>query len=205
MPLRTPFATLAQFAPTPAHQLGFGAPAPSGVTLPIPYVSQALGNWCWAACAEMVSTNGSSQCSLAATILSNTCPPNPSTDDQTATEIQIVSVLQRAGAGHPGHLGGATASAPPLTSQQLQSELNQQRPVEIGWRYFDNSGLLVGGHVVIVYGYGVNSAGTQFDVHDPHLNTGSTSKMDYTQLSSPTGYNPLAARTTWTDAWTPLR
>jgi hypothetical protein len=205
VPLRLPVAHLGQFATTIGAVRGFGAaPPPAVVTLPIPYVQQAWTNWCWAACAEMASTNGTRQCALAATLLGNPCP-STAWYDQTVDENGISNVLRNAGSLHAAHVGGTAATTPPLTAQALQTEINQGRPIEIGWRYFNSFGGEVGGHVVLCVGYRQQGGIDYYEVHDPLPQLGGPSRMMiWTDLVAPPGRNPQGT-TSWCDAWTPLR
>jgi hypothetical protein len=144
-------------------------PAIQERVLPISLISQEKNNWCWAACAAMVLTHRGrafgNQCALAVLVLPfvtslDCCDGRPdgacdlpALDDEI-TDLYLQFQIQ-------AQLVGQVLEA------DLVAEINNNAPVEIGYR---GSGFGLGnvGHVVIVYGWQRdNSGGISFFIHDP--------------------------------------
>ena len=102
--------TLAQLPP---QEPTFGA---SGIVrdVPIPYETQLLAQWCWAACAAMVTMNHATQCDIGRTKFPGApCPPT-SSQNFPATPYDI-----RVALSHAGRTPTEIAVTPPLTALQI--------------------------------------------------------------------------------------
>lgn len=189
MPLNALVMTLANVRPR-ANET-FGGAQGQVVKLPVPYEHQLLNNWCWAACAAMASNIGKTQCDLGKIVFPGAnCPPDPAFDGG-ADPSQIDRVLRAA-----GRIPLVSTATPPIGNPGLLFELDQGRPLQIGWIWTVSS--WGGGHVVLLVGYEQNMTGTVFLVHDPlpPLQGG----KPYIQISE-NDLMTAQGRGKWTHAW----
>jgi hypothetical protein len=140
-----------------------------GNTLTVPYSEQEEGNWCWAACGEMVfnyyNVAGTRQCDLASWLCGSDCCAAPSSHlcNTGASDAQIVAIYQH------WSLNCSPPSSPLLFSQ-VQSEIDNRRPFEVAVQWWWG-----GGHVVIVCGWYTDDGWFNEEtvrVNDPWLGPG---------------------------------
>lgn len=178
--------------------LNFGAPTSRRI-LDVPYVSQTVSNWCWAACATMLSrfVVGSSLniCEAASTLISqgDCCVGAPPADtfdrtwnkagcNRTCTVDEVAELH--------GMLGMTSRRVNrALDFVDLHTEIVESgRPVEVALGWVGG-----GGHVVIARGV---DGGTQsVSIHDPWPDTGQI-VVPFKKLESAYGLG------SWFDSWT---
>lgn len=130
--------------------------------VPIPYEAQLLAQWCWAACATMVTTNHATQCGIGRTKFpAAPCPPTQN-ENFPATPYDIRTALKTA-----GRIPTEITGNPPLTALQIDTDLAGGRPLQVGWQRPHS------GHVVVVCGSQPDATGaTVYVVNDPDATTG---------------------------------
>jgi ABC-type bacteriocin/lantibiotic exporter with double-glycine peptidase domain len=155
MPIKVPRAKKAMAAATAA------AVAPP--ILNVPYVAQEQTEWCWAACTQMVAAylnKTVKQCELANFLHGQTtCCATPGSQacNQPAPTAGVPQVYN--------HLGiNCITNTWPVSAAIVVNELQQGRPVEIGFLWFGG-----GGHVAIIRGV---TAQGYFAVNDPWFGAG---------------------------------
>jgi Papain-like cysteine protease AvrRpt2 len=132
----------------------------------VPQIYQEQTEWCWAACAQMVLqfygnfTVG--QCDLASQMFGESCCGNPSAPlcnkpSQVPTLANIYTPY--------GHSAVLIQNYVPF--ETLQSEINANRPVEIGLNWGNETG-----HQLLVCGWDIDSLGQRLLVNDPLQGTG---------------------------------
>jgi hypothetical protein len=141
------------------------APAGSHV-LNIPQIFQEQTEWCWAACAQMVSVYygnaGLQQSDLANRLFGlSVCSlvPGSSLCNRMALMSDICNVYKGL-----GRTSTFVPNAVPFGT--LQQEINAGRPVQVGFSW---SG---GGHLALVCGWDINSIGPFLRVNDPQYGSG---------------------------------
>ena len=136
------------------------AAPPLGVTnLNVPLIKQEQTEWCWAACADMVSdfygNAAVCQCEFANWLfgLSDCCSvPSSSLCNRPAEVTDVCGVYNAFGVQCASSSGTISLAA-------LQYEIDQGRPIEAGLAWTGG-----GGHAVLVYGYDDHG---KVHVHDP--------------------------------------
>jgi len=139
-----------------------GAPGPLH-RVPIPFHHQCRGNWCWAACAQMLleagGATGVTQCGLASQLWANCCPDAPCDGsgpcDHDLDDPGITALLTGKGLT-------ATRVGCALTSNDVKAQIDAGQPVQAGFSYGQD-----GGHVVLIAGYQSTGVDEQFIVLDP--------------------------------------
>jgi hypothetical protein len=149
--------------PIKVPRAGKAVAAAAPPVLEVPYVAQEQTQWCWAACAEMVAAflnNTVEQCELANFLHGQTtCCTTPATRacNRPAQWADICRVY--------GHLGiHCVTNTWPVSAAVVVNELQQGRPVEVGYLWFGG-----GGHVAIIRGV---TAQGYFAVNDPWFGAG---------------------------------
>jgi hypothetical protein len=146
MPLRVTDGVL---IPTPAPAPAAFAPAPAaGRLLDVPLIAQEQNQWCWAGCAQMVAAflgnPNVKQCELANFLHGQaTCCQAPGSPacNRPSPVVGIGRVYQ--------HLRiRCLTELQPVSAQVLAREINEDRPVEVGYVWKGG-----GGHVALVRGY----------------------------------------------------
>jgi hypothetical protein len=182
MPLAALSLTLAELPPQPPT---FGAGA-TVRNVPIPYETQLLTEWCWAACATMVAINQTTQCGIGRTKFPGApCPPT-SNENFPATPYDIRVALKKA-----GRIPTEINAAPPLTALQIDTDLAGGRPLPVGWER------PCSGHVIVVCGSQPDATGaTVYVVNDPDATTGGAHLLlSWRDLDTARGLGQ------WTYAW----
>jgi hypothetical protein len=145
----------------PRSAVGLAAAPPM---LAVPYFQQQQTQWCWAACTQMVAAYMNKppvqQCDLANLLHGQTnCCASPSSAACNAPcpTAQVPVVY--------GHLGiNCLTNLWPVNAAVLLNELQQGRPVEVGYLWYAG-----GGHVAIVRG--ITPQGL-YAVNDPWFGQG---------------------------------
>lgn len=152
MPLRNNHGTPIPPQPPAAA----AAPAPGGRTLPVPYLAQEQGNWCWAGCCEMVFHHagkniGLTQCQMASDEFGVACctTPNSAVCNQGNWPHYVYN----------RYAFGYTQVNRALSFADVQAEIDANRPVEIYYAWTGG-----GAHVALIIGYLDNG---DVVVHDP--------------------------------------
>ena len=128
----------------------------------VPQIPQEQTEWCWAACAQMVLQfygTDVQQCSLASQLfgIPNCCSkPAPELCKNPAQVPDIASVFTDNGRSAPTFVDDN------VTFETLQSEINENRPVEIGFDWGNDNG-----HQVLVCGWRIDAVGPLLLVNDP--------------------------------------
>jgi hypothetical protein len=143
------------------------APVATSLTAPIlnvRLIRQQTNQWCWAACTEMVAkflgVQGVSQCQLANFLHNRTnCCQAPTSNacNQPSPYEGIGKVYLHIGVNCISHTWA-------VNHQVILRELQNERPVEVGYLWFGG-----GGHVAIIYG--ITPQGL-YAVHDPWFGSG---------------------------------
>jgi hypothetical protein len=136
----------------------------AAIMLDVPYVTQLESEWCWAACTQMVAAflgnSNVQQCELANFLHGQAdCCDNPDSDrcNQPCPYEGIGQVYQ--------HLRiNCISQTWAVNIQVLVREFTAQRPVEIGYLWYNG-----GGHVAILRG--ITDTGL-IAVNDPAFGTG---------------------------------
>jgi len=167
------------------------APPPGAIVLPVPYFSQCLSQWCWAACASMVLNfykQKIDQCSVAGFECGgrDCCPCNPFCD-RPCDPPDVATI-------YGNWYVSAGMRQGQVSPQFLLSELQAGRPIEVALGPCPGAGSTDSGHLVIVYGA---ASDTMFWVHDP-LAEGS-GPVDYAALVNGMG------RGCWRWTWTAIQ
>jgi len=131
----------------------------------VPQIPQAQPEWCWAACAQMVLQfygQTVQQCELASKLFGQACCDDPGSllCNDPAQVPDIAGVYRQWGRN-------AVLVQGQVSFETLQSEINANRPVEIGFAW--NNG---GGHQVLVCGWNIDSTGPYLLVNDPEWGSG---------------------------------
>ena len=135
----------------------------TGAKLRVPHKYQQQSNWCWAACAEMVmryrGNTNTDQCDLANWLFNLTvcCSQGSSPQCNNPCTVSQVSNVY-INYGIQSVLSGGT-----ISFAAIQSEINGQRPVEVGLKW--NKGTT--GHLVIIQGWQHNRVGQYVHLNDP--------------------------------------
>ncbi len=172
--------------PTPRPIPVVTARALHTIGVPFHQKEAGKGNWCWAACAQMLlESNGGSpvtQCEIARFLGRGDCcsalPGDPC--NQELEDPQITALLISRG------VKKVCFQPRELDSAELVRELDAGRPVQVG---VTNGSV---GHVVLVVGYQDVQPERQFTVHDPDRPV--PFPMTYLGLKSVLG--------TWDASWT---
>ena len=131
----------------------------SSRVLPVSFVPQQTGVWCWAAVSEMVLRYygvGVFQCQILSGWAQTDCCNFPGFCLTTASIPVIRQTLAFYGVG-------STYAAGPLTFAQVAAEIDARRPIIIAYRGYARTG-----HVVVLYGY--DADGFVY-IHDPLYGT----------------------------------
>lgn len=162
------------FKPIPIPVLPSPAPAAEN-PLPVPYIHQKLGDWCWAACAAMILQGYQEkvdQCDVATFVLKADCCGS---SDQCANSCNYQEITKIFAHWNVVTNPPIVAPAQPALPVILIGEIQAGRPVQLEFApplYTPGPG-----HMVVVYGYVSN---TSFWVHDPNqLGSG---PVDYDSL-----------------------
>jgi len=173
-----------------------GPPSPPSVSkasiLPVAHLTQMKSQWCWAAAAQMVLDyygQSKSQCELANILLGKrTCCFWVNRCNVSCTEAQVAQLYSSLGLSSTHH-------STPVSFSTIQSEINANRPIEVGFSWSSSRG-----HLAIVRGWEQNTSGDWVRINDPdlwlHQNNGQ-GKMLYSKLAKPYGIGKWVA--TWTD------
>jgi len=182
------------------QQVG-GDPVPVKV-LPIVRKPQGAENWCWAACAQMVVKHlnqadveqydvvnkllGRSDCDVGANAVDR------SKCNKTCTVADLPRVYE------PYHIkcDHNPGNVAQIDMQGVVTEIKAERPVEVGLFWTDSSGNVIGGHVVLVVGYGHDD---WLYVHDTRLGFDSQPYVRYSYLQTAYGLGK------WAHTWAALR
>lgn len=163
-------------------------PGPAGNPLCVPYIFQGVGtNWCWAACAAMVLNyynQNVTLCGVAGFLSPGIdCCQSPFLCNKGCSADDVQRLY--ASRGFDSNPTGG-----PVSAQDLQTEINNGRPVEVG---FDScpGGIETMGHLVLVYGYAPDGS---FWVRDPMAPIGSGT-IAYSQIVASVNYG--CWRQTW--------
>jgi hypothetical protein len=133
---------------------------------PVPQIPQAQSNWCWAACAQMVlrfyGNDTVQQLDIASRFFGPESCADPGSDlCNSAAQVDYLALVY-------SQWGRKVAYTPDKVSFDiLQSEINANRPVEIGFQGDDGNG-----HQVLVCGYNFDSTGPYLLVNDPLWGSG---------------------------------
>jgi hypothetical protein len=146
---------------------------------PVPQISQEQTEWCWAACAQMVlqfyGNSSVQQCDLASKLFGEPCCANP--DSPLCNEPAQVPDL----AGVYAQWGRNAVLVPgDVPFETLQSEINANRPIEIGFIWNDGTG-----HQVLVCGWNIDGTGPYLLVNDPKWGSGA---VYYSNLQAAYGW-----------------
>lgn len=132
----------------------------AGKGLGVPLIDQKQTNWCWAACADMVlafrSNPGITQCQLANSALQLNgvqCCPSNAVCNRGLKDKRITWLWN--------HCGIPAYRSPGLNCNLLKYEIDNGRPVELGFAYSNNKG-----HVVIVHGWRQEASGLFFLINN---------------------------------------
>lgn len=159
--------------------------------LTVPQIKQEQTQWCWAACADMVlhyyGNAGVRQCDFANWLFAQSAccnVPSSSLCNKPCAIGDVCRVYNQWGI-QCSYTGSSVAFA------TLQSEVNADRPVEVGYAW--NGG---NGHVAVIRGWDVNATGPFLAVNDPAYGSGG---VYYSGLLTAYGLG------TWRWTWTGLR
>lgn len=168
-------------------------PSPSN-PLGVPRIEQEQTEWCWAACADMVlefyKDPAAKQCHLAnsaSPAAGDSCCGDPTSQvcnrplsDTEVSQLWTDRQVRNTPLGHE------------IGFQDLKDEIDDGRPVEVGWSRGGN-----GNHLVIVHGWQVTSTGEQVYVNDPAKGQGEGwMSLSDLQTARQTGF--------WTSTWVGL-
>jgi hypothetical protein len=136
------------------------APAAAPPLLPVPYYAQLQGNWCWAACSQMVfgyyHTNSLQQCDLASRQFNQLCCVNPSSAACDCGEWPENV--------YPKYNMGYSIINAAMSFTDVANEIAQHRPVEVYYAWTGG-----GAHVALITGVYDNN---DVWVDDPYYGAG---------------------------------
>lgn len=164
--------------------------------LNVPMIKQTESNWCWAACADMVTdyygNAGLAQCDFANLLFGfNLCCSAPSSAlCNSGCQLNDVSKVL----SHYGINSSLTQSN--VSFSTLDFEILNSRPVEVAYYWLDSQGQIVGGHVALVIQTGVVNGQQAVRVNDPAYGSGG---VLYSNLITAYGQG------TWVATWTNIR
>ena len=164
--------------------------------LNVPMIKQTESNWCWAACADMVThyygNTGLAQCDFANFLFSlNACCAAPSSAlCNSGCQLNDVSkVFSRYGIS-------SSLTQSNVSFSTLDFEISNSRPVEVAYYWLDSQGKIVGGHVALVIQTGVANGQQAVRVNDPAYGSGG---VLFSDLITAYGMG------TWVATWTNIR
>jgi hypothetical protein len=147
--------------PVPARALA-AAPPGAAQRLPVQYFQQSQGNWCWAACCQMVfdyyHTNALQQCDLASAQFGASCCVNPSGP--------VCNQGEWPDSVYPKYNVGFTRLDASMSQGDVAAEIAAGRPVEVYYAWAGGRSA----HVALIVGVLDNN---QVWVHDPWAAYGS--------------------------------
>lgn len=160
-------------------------------SLNVPQIKQEQTQWCWAACADMVldyyGNAGARQCDFVNWLFAQSSCCNVPSSSLCNKPCAVGDVCRVYNQWSLNCFN--TASSVPFAT--LQSEINAERPTEVGYAWSGG-----GGHVAIIRGWDFNATGPLLLVNDPYYGSGG---VYYTDLLTAYGLG------TWQWTWTGIR
>jgi Papain-like cysteine protease AvrRpt2 len=153
----------------------------------VPQISQKETKWCWAACAQMVLQfygKAVEQCSLAAQLFGYLGCCSEASSPLCNNPAQVPDIADV----YTGNGYTATLINDSIPFEALQTEINANHPVEVGFDWNNNNG-----HQVLVCGWSIDSTGPLLLVNDPAYGSGA---VYYVNLLVAYGWGSW--RWTWT-------
>ncbi|MEM7725857.1 MAG: papain-like cysteine protease family protein [Cyanobacteria bacterium P01_A01_bin.45] len=164
----------------------------SSVLVNFPEIIQEQSEWCWAACIQMVlkyvdNSDSTTQCKIVSQGLGISGCCNNLSSSICNKPLQVPKVKEEWEKNGFSSIYNEFAIQFPT----VVNEINQGRPIEIGWKYNGP-----GGHALLIVGYDKNNE--KLFVNDPRLD-GYRGYVDYSEVVSAFGEG------SWEWTWTGIK
>jgi|RhiMethySRZTD1v2_1073278.scaffolds.fasta_scaffold04865_4 peptidase C39-like protein len=140
-------------------------------SLRVPMIEQIEGNWCWAACIQMIMAffgDDLDQCSVAGLLFSDrNCCANRRSCNEGCDPEDVERVLES-----PPLEVNCRREDGVISFESIVNEIDGGRPVAVGILWRNSEGEQTGGHLIIVRGWRIHNNKQYVKVNDPFYGPG---------------------------------